>query len=52
MKSLLTDVVGLVGFGCLAGGLNLQFGLGPALITVGALLIALAVAAAMRKGAA
>lgn len=49
MKTLLTDLVGMVGLGCLAAGLYIQFGAGPALIAVGALLLAGAVAAARRR---
>ena len=50
MKTLLTDLVGLVGLGCLAAGLYIQFGTGPALIVGGALLLSVAVAAGRRGG--
>ncbi|CCF97599.1 MULTISPECIES: hypothetical protein [Ralstonia solanacearum species complex] len=52
MKTLLTDAVGLAGLACLAAGVRLQFGPGPALIVVGAVLLLGAVAAVRRKGAA
>ncbi|CAG9184249.1 hypothetical protein CURE108131_25095 [Cupriavidus respiraculi] len=50
MKTLLTDVVGLGGLGCLGAGLYLQFGAGPALMGVGALLLGGAVRAAAGRG--
>lgn len=52
MKTLLIDAVGLAGLGCLAAGVHLQFGPGPALIVAGAVLLLVALAAARRKGAA
>ncbi|CBJ37887.1 conserved exported protein of unknown function [Ralstonia solanacearum CMR15] len=52
MKTLLIDAVGLAGLGCLAAGVHIQFGPGPALIVAGAVLLLGAVAAARRKGAA
>jgi hypothetical protein len=51
MKKLLVDAVGLAGFGCLAAGLFVQFGAGPALMVSGVLLMAVAVSAAVRGGA-
>ena len=47
---MLTDLVGLVGLGCLAAGLYIQFGTGPALIISGVLLLTVAVAAGWRGG--
>jgi len=48
MKSLIIDVIGLAGFGMLAGGVYLQFGLANALMFSGGLLFAGALMAAMR----
>lgn len=48
MKSLIIDIVGLSGFGLLAGGVYLQFGLAPALMFSGGLLLALALLIAKR----
>lgn len=48
MKSLLTDVIGLVGFGLLTSGVYLQFGLALALMFSGGLLLAGALATARR----
>lgn len=39
MKSLITDVIGLTGFGSLAAGVYLQFGLSAALMLCGVLLL-------------
>ncbi|WP_323472336.1 hypothetical protein [Escherichia coli] len=39
MKSLIADVIGLTGFGLLTCGVYLQFGMAPALILSGALLL-------------
>ncbi|MHA6885715.1 hypothetical protein [Ralstonia pseudosolanacearum] len=52
MKTLLIDAVGLAGLGCLAVGVHIQFGPGPALIVAGCVLLLGAVAAARRKEAA
>ncbi|WP_312274869.1 hypothetical protein [Pseudescherichia sp.] len=48
MKSLINDIIGLTGFGLLAGGVYLQFGLAPALIFSGGLLLAGALLTATR----
>ena len=48
MKSLIIDLIGLAGFGMLAGGVYLQFGLANALIFSGGLLLVGALLAAMR----
>lgn len=48
MKSLMTDLLGLAGFGMLSGGIYLQFGLAPALMFSGALLLVTALAMAGR----
>ncbi|EFD1090609.1 hypothetical protein FER24_22170 [Escherichia coli] len=39
MKSLIADVIGLAGFGLLTCGVYLQFGMAPALMLSGALLL-------------
>ncbi|MBS6739270.1 hypothetical protein DFO55_1533 [Grimontella sp. AG753] len=39
MKSLIIDIIGLSGFGLLTGGVYLQFGLAPALMFSGGLLL-------------
>lgn len=49
MKSLITDVIGLTGFGLLATGVYLQFGLSAALMLCGVLLLFFALVAARRK---
>lgn len=51
MKSLITDVIGLAGFGSLAAGVYLQFGLAAALILCGVLLLIFALVAARGKNA-
>lgn len=51
MKNLVRDGVALVGLGCLAAGLYLQYGAGVALMATGGLLLVAAVLPAMRKGA-
>jgi hypothetical protein len=48
MKSLLTDATGLAGFGLLTAGCYLQFGLAPALMFSGSLLLVGALTAARR----
>lgn len=48
MKSLFFDVLGLTGFGLLTAGFYLQFGLAPALMFSGGLLLAGALLAAAR----
>ncbi|HGV5155531.1 TPA: hypothetical protein ACNG7E_000903 [Klebsiella pneumoniae] len=48
MKTLITDVIGLAGFGSLAAGVYFQFGLAPALMMSGGLLLLYALVAAMR----
>ncbi len=50
MKSLISDVIGLVGFGLLTAGVYLRFGVAPALMVSGGLLLAGALAIA-RRGA-
>ncbi|UCQ18731.1 hypothetical protein DCF79_04710 [Edwardsiella tarda] len=50
MKSLISDVIGLVGFGLLTAGVYLQLGVAPALMISGGLLLAGALAMA-RRGA-
>lgn len=49
MKSLITDLIGLAGFGTLAAGIYLQFGLAPSLMFGGALSLIYALVAAWRK---
>lgn len=39
MKSIVTDVIGLAGYGLLTAGFYLQFGLAPALMFSGGLLL-------------
>lgn len=51
MKSLITDVIGLTGFGSLAAGVYLQFGVSAALMLSGALLLVFALVAARGKNA-
>ncbi|MEN5158957.1 hypothetical protein [Achromobacter spanius] len=46
MKNLLIDAAGLAGFCCVAAGVYVQFGSGPALLAAGALLLAFALRAA------
>lgn len=48
MKTLITDVIGLTGFGSLAAGVYLQFGLAMSLMMSGTLLLIYALLAAMR----
>ncbi|MGX8901950.1 hypothetical protein ACWQXT_20895 [Citrobacter werkmanii] len=48
MKSLVNDVIGLTGYGLLTAGFYLQFGLAPALMLSGALLLVAALAMARR----
>lgn len=48
MKSLITDVIGLTGYGMLTAGVYLQFGLAPALMFSGSLLLVGALAIARR----
>lgn len=48
MKTLITDAIGLTGFGSLAAGVYLQFGLAPSLMMSGSLLLLCALVAAMR----
>lgn len=48
MKPLITDVIGLTGYGMLTSGLYLQFGLAPALMFSGSLLLVGALAIARR----
>jgi len=48
MKSLITDLVGLAGFGGLVAGVYLQFGTAIALMFGGGALLAFALAAARR----
>ncbi|HED3139784.1 TPA: hypothetical protein ACGQTY_002679 [Citrobacter farmeri] len=48
MKSLVTDVIGLTGYGLLTAGFYLQFGLAPALMLSGGLLLVAALAMARR----
>lgn len=48
MKTLITDAIGLAGFGSLAAGVYLQFGLAPSLMLSGGLLLLYALVAAMR----
>jgi hypothetical protein len=52
MKSLITDVIGLAGFGLLTSGVYLRFGLAPALMFSGGLLLgALAMARRGKRAA-
>ena len=46
MKSLITDVIGLAGFGLLTSGVYLRFGLAPALMFAGRLMLLCALAMA------
>ncbi|PWV99416.1 hypothetical protein [Mangrovibacter plantisponsor] len=46
MKSLISDVIGLTGFGLLTSGVYLRFGLAPALMFSGALMVLCALAMA------
>lgn len=48
MKSLITDVIGLAGFGLLTAGFYLQFGLAPVQMFSGSLLLVWALAMARR----
>lgn len=48
MKSLFADVIGLTGFGLLTSGVYLRFGLAPALMFSGGLLLLGALAMARR----
>lgn len=48
MKSLIADVIGMAGFGLLTSGVYLQFGLAPALMFSGGLLLVGALAIARR----
>ncbi|WJV61364.1 hypothetical protein PCO87_15815 [Pectobacteriaceae bacterium C52] len=48
MNSLITDVIGLTGCGLLTAGFYLQFGLAPALMFSGCLLLVGALAIARR----
>ena len=48
MKTLITDAIGLTGFGSLAAGVYLQFGLAMSLMMSGSLLLIYALLAAMR----
>ncbi|CAH6579990.1 hypothetical protein M3B74_00290 [Citrobacter freundii] len=48
MKSLIADVIGMAGFGLLTSGFYLQFGLAPALMFSGGLLLVGALAIARR----
>lgn len=48
MKSIITDVIGLTGYGLLTAGFYLQFGLAPALMFAGGLLLAAALLIARR----
>ncbi|MDF3850684.1 hypothetical protein [Achromobacter denitrificans] len=48
MKNLLIDAAGLAGFGCVAAGVYVQFGTGPALLAAGALMLGFALRAAAR----
>ncbi|UJT80196.1 hypothetical protein CFHODIGL_00003 [Edwardsiella phage EPP-1] len=50
MKSLISDVIGLVGFGLLTAGIYLRFGIALALMISGSLLLVGALAIA-RRGA-
>jgi hypothetical protein len=49
MKSLIIDIIGLSGFGLLTGGVYLQFGLAPALIFSGGLLVGALLTAKRRR---
>lgn len=48
MKSLITDLIGLVGLGLLTAGIYLQFGLPPSLMFSGGLILSGSILAAMR----
>lgn len=48
MKSLFADVIGLAGFGLLTSGVYLRFGLAPALMFSGGMLLLGALAMARR----
>ncbi|MBB8088837.1 hypothetical protein HEL13_009110 [Escherichia coli] len=48
MKSLIADVIGLAGFGLLTCGFYLQFGMAPALMLSGGLLLVGALAMVRR----
>lgn len=48
MKTLIIDIIGLAGFGSLAAGIYLQFGLAPSLMMSGSMLLIYALVAAMR----
>lgn len=48
MKSLITDVIGLTGYGMLTAGFYLQFGSAPTLMFSGSLLLVGALAIARR----
>lgn len=48
MKTLMTDAIGLAGFGSLAAGVYLKFGLASSLIMSGSLLLLYALVVAMR----
>lgn len=48
MKTLMTDAIGLAGFGSLAAGVYLQFGLASSLMMSGSLLLLYALVVAIR----
>ncbi|MDW5376831.1 hypothetical protein R6258_07840 [Halomonas sp. HP20-15] len=50
MRTILIDILGLAGFGCLMGGVYLRYGLDVSLISGGAMLVLLALASATRGG--
>lgn len=51
MKAIIRDAVAVIGLGCFAAGMYLQFGAGIALTSIGVLLLAAAATAARRGGA-
>ncbi|EOA0097283.1 hypothetical protein ACVEIO_006890 [Klebsiella aerogenes] len=48
MKNLITDAIGLAGFGSLAAGVYIEFGIAASLMMSGSLLLLYALVAAMR----
>lgn len=49
MKSLITDAIGLVGYGLLVAGIYLQYGLAPSLMFAGGFLLTLVLLAVWRR---
>lgn len=50
MKNMLTDAVGGAGLACLSAGIYLKYGRAEALLTVGTVLLTIAIVAAIIRG--